>query len=539
MASRISRTNRILITEPLAPEGLETLRAGALVDVRRGLTAAELAAAVPDYEGLIVRSGTRVDAQVIEAARRLRVIGRAGAGVDNIDIDAATERGILVLNVPGGNTVSAAELALALLLALSRHLAAANASLQAGAWDRDRFVGSELRAKTAGIVGLGQVGAAVARRLQALEMRVLAHDPFVPAERAAALDVELLEFDHLLAACDVLTLHSTPTPGAAPLIGARELALMRPDALLINTARGSLIDEAALWAALEADAIGGAALDVFAAEPAVDNPLVGHPKVLATPHLGASTQEAQERVSVELAVEMLRVLGGKPALNAVNAPFIDPETLEVVGPYLEVASMCGRLCTQLARGQWRDVRVRYSGEIANHDVTPLKAAAVAGLLAPISDEHVNLVSVNNVIAHRGWRVSEEKQADAEPYQATVSIELTTSLGSVSLSGTLEHGRAAVVEMNGFPVHIAGPRGGSGRLHLLVLRNEDRPGRIGAVGSRLGLLDVNIRAMDVGYNAADPSADSLMALTIDRALTAAELRTIGEIDGIDDVVQAAM
>ena len=216
--------------------------------------------------------------------------------------------------------------------------------------------GSELRGKTAGVVGLGQVGSAVARRLQGLEMRVLAYDPFVPAERAVALGVELVEFDELLANCDAVTLHSTPTPGAGPLIGAPQLALMPAGALLVNTARGSLVDETALWSALETGRLGGAALDVFGVEPATENPLVGHPRVLATPHLGASTLEAQERVSAELATEMLRVLRGEPAMQAVNAPFIDPETLEVVGPYLEVASMCGRLCTQLVRGQWRDVR---------------------------------------------------------------------------------------------------------------------------------------------------------------------------------------
>ena len=339
-------------------------------------------------------------------------------------------------------------------------------------------------------------------------MRVLAYDPFVPAERAVALGVELVEFDELLANCDAVTLHSTPTPGAGPLIGAPQLALMPAGALLVNTARGSLVDETALWSALETGRLGGAALDVFGVEPATENPLVGHPRVLATPHLGASTLEAQGRVSAELATEMLRVLRGEPAMQAVNAPFIDPETLEVVGPYLEVASMCGRLCTQLVRGQWRDVRVHYRGEIANHDVTPLKAAVVAGLLAPISDEHVNLVSVNNVIAHRGWRVAEETRPDAEPYQATVTVELTTSAGGISLTGTLEHGRAAVVEIDGLPVHIAGPRAGADHLHLLVLRNEDRPGRIGAVGGELGRRNVNIHAMDVGHDASDPSADAL-------------------------------
>lgn len=534
---------RILVSESLAEEGLAILRSGAEVDVGYELSRSDLLSAIAGCQGLIVRSGTQVDRELIDSAPNLRVIGRAGAGVDNIDLDAASERGIIVLNAAGGNTVSAAELAIALLLSLSRHLAAANASLKSGEWNRAAFIGGELRGKTAGIVGLGMVGAAVARRLQAMEMRTIAFDPFVSEERARSVGTELFPLTELLAQSDVVTLHSSASPDAPPLLGADEFASMKPGALLVNTARGRLVDEAALAAALDTGILGGAALDVFSAEPANRNPLVQHPRVLATPHLGASTQEAQERVAVDIATETLKVLRGQPSQAAVNAPLIDPESLEAVGPYLSVAEMCGRLATQLASGQWRDIAVHYRGEIGNHDVTPLKASVVAGLLAQISDEHVNLVNINNVIAHRGWRISERKTSDAEPYTSTITVELRTSEGATSLMGTLEHGRPAVVEINGFHVHIAGAQARPGQppdhLHLLVLRNEDRPGRIGEVGMALGQLNVNIGAMDVGFSSDDPSEMSLMALTISRALSVEETGAIGAIDGVDDVSQAQM
>ncbi len=536
-------TARILVSESLAEEGLSILRAAAEVDARTGLSRTELTEAIADCQGLIVRSGTQVDRDLIASAPNLRVIGRAGAGVDNIDLDAASERGIIVLNAAGGNTVSAAELAIGLLLSLSRHLAAANASLRSGEWNRSAFIGAELRGKTAGIVGLGLVGAAVARRLQAMEMRTIAFDPFVSEERARSVGAELAPLAELLAQSDVVTLHSSASPDAPPLLGAEELSAIKPGALLVNTARGRLVDESALLEALDSGRLSGAALDVFASEPAQENPLVQHPLVLATPHLGASTQEAQERVAVDIATETLKVLAGQPSQAAVNAPMIDPESLEAVGPYLSVAEMCGRLATQLASGQWRDIVIHYRGEVANYDVTPLKASVVAGLLAPISDEHVNLVNINNVIAHRGWRISERKTPDAEPYTSTITVELRTSSGATSLMGTLEHSRAAVVEINGFHVHIAASMHRPGRaqdhLHLLVLRNEDRPGRVGKVGMALGDLDVNIAAMDVGFSLENPGGMSLMALTISRALSPEEVVVLSSIDGVEDVSQAQM
>ena len=526
---------RVLVADPIAPEGVERLRQGAQVDVCSSLGPDELLAAIPDYDALLVRSASRVSRAVIEAGARLRVIGRAGVGIDNIDVGAATERGIVVVNAPTGNTVSAAELTIAHFLALSRHIAAADASLRGGAWQRAAYVGVELRGKTAGVVGLGQVGAAVARRLNGLEMTVLAYDPFVPDDRARQLGAELTDLHDLLARADFVTLHTTLTPGAPPLLGEAEIARMRPGARLINTARGGLIDEAALLAALDAGHLAGAAIDVFREEPATGNPLARHPKVVVTPHLGASTQEAQERVALDVAAEVLRVLAGQPATTAVNAPLFDPATMEAIGPYLAVAEAVGKLTTQIAAGQWQSIHMQYLGEIANHDVTALKAAAVAGLLAPISEEHVNLVSVNTVIAQRGWHIVEEKQPDAGLYANLVTIRLQTSAGASSVSGALVHGEPHIVEIDGFHVDVARDEHSPQHTHILILHNEDRPGRIGAVGTALGEMDVNIGGMDVGRE--EDAARAIMVLTVDRTLDQNELAALAAIPGIEDVKQA--
>ena len=524
---------KVLVTEPVAREGLEMLKAHADVEVRTGLSPHELEEAVRTADGLLVRSETRVTRGVIEAGAHLRVIGRAGVGVDNIDVPAATSRGIVVVNARSGNTVSAAELTVALLLASARHVPAADASVRRGEWTRGAFMGVELRGKVAGIVGLGQIGSAVARRLRALEMTVLGCDPFVPDERARMLGVELTELKALLERADFVTLHTTLTPETKHLIGRDELALMKSGARLINTARGDLVDEVALASALDSGSLAGAALDVFQKEPPGESPLTRHPKVVVTPHLGASTTEAQERVAVDVAREMLLVLDGRPATSAVNAPFVDPDAIQVVGPYLAVAETCGRLATQLAPGRFRDVELSFDGEIGNHEVEPLKAAAVAGLLAPISEERVNLVSVNHVIAERGWNVVVRKGAAAGPYTNLVSIRLRTSAGDVAILGTLAHGRAHVVELNGFRVDVAPEQGHD---HLLILENEDRPGRVGAIGTALGEMEVNIASMDVGRRG---PGEAIMVLTLSRALSAVELQRIGSTPGIARVVQARL
>ncbi len=525
---------RILIADPIAQEGIDRLAEAADVDLKTGLDPKELLAIIADYDALIVRSETKVTAAVIAAATKLRAIGRAGVGVDNIDVAAATEQGIVVVNAPTGNTISAAELAVALLLALARNLPAADTSLRGGAWKRADFIGVELRGKTAGVVGLGQVGSAVARRLVAMEMRVLGHDPFVPDDRARLLGVELVDLPTLLQESDFITLHTTLTPGAPALLGAEQLSAVKPGVRLVNTARGGLIDEAALLDALDEGRVAGAALDVFEHEPATGNPLTRHPRVIATPHLGASTREAQERVAVDVAREVLTVLDGHPASTAVNAPFIDPESLDMVGPYLSVAQMVGTLVTQLSEGQLRSVSIEYGGDLALHDVTPLKAAAVAGLLATISEEHVNLVSVNNIIGGRGWQVSEQKLPDAAPYTNTITICLTTEQATVCVTGTLVHDEPRIVQIDGFRVDVSRGDHDHAYGHILMLHNEDRPGRVGAVGVALGTMGVNISAMDVGKR--DEVGEAIMVLSVDRALGAAEIDELLAVDGIEKVVQ---
>ena len=526
---------RVLVADPIAPEGIEFLSKAADVDLKTGLDPAELIAIIDVYDGLIVRSETKVTAAVIGAATKLRAIGRAGVGVDNIDVAAATEQGIVVVNAPTGNTVSAAELAVALLLAQARNVPAADTSLRAGVWQRADFIGVELRGKTAGIVGLGQVGSAVARRLVAMEMDVLGHDPFVPDDRARLQGVELVDLITLLRESDFNTLHTTLTPGAPALLGAEQFSVVKRGVRLVNTARGGLIDAAALLVALDDGRVAGAALDVFAQEPATANPLTHHPRVIATPHLGASTYEAQERVAVDVAREVLTVLEGRPASTAVNAPFIDPESLDMIGPYLGVAQMVGTLVTQLSEGQLRSLSIVYGGDLALHDVTPLKAAAVSGLLATISEEQVNLVSVNNIIAGRGWLVSEQKVLDAAPYTNAITICLTTDEATVCVTGALVHDEPRIVEIDGFRVDVSRGDHDHAHGHILMLHNEDRPGRVGAVGVALGKMGVNISAMDVGKR--DEEGEAIMVLSVDRALGVAEIERLLAVDGIEKVVQA--
>jgi len=529
--------HRILVADPISPEGIEILKGGASVDVRTGMGPEELAEALPGYHGLVVRSQTKVTREALAKASQLRVIGRAGVGVDNIDVEAASERGIIVVNAPTGNTISAAELTVALILALARHLVSADNSLHRGEWKRQSFIGMEVRGKTAGIIGLGQVGSAVARRLRALEMNVIGFDPFVPAERAQMLGVELSQLDELLERSDFVSLHCALTPETRHLLGAKRIRLMKSGARLVNAARGGLVDEAALLEALDSGHLAGAAFDVFETEPpGADNPLLHHTKVITTPHLGASTHEAQEQVAVDVAREVLQVLLGKPATAAVNAPVMDPETLAAVGPYLKVAEMCGTVAMQLGGSGWREVSIDYRGELARYDVTALKASAVAGLLASISEERVNAVSLPHVLSRRGWHVQERKAEDAAPYTNLVSVRLSSPAGEARVSGTLVHGAPHIVEINGFEVDVSRGAVSQGEGHVLIIENEDRPGRIGAVGTALGEMEVNISHMAVGRRDPRKTREAIMVLSIDRRLREEEIGSLASIPGIERIVQ---
>jgi len=519
---------RVLIADPIAQDGVDFLRSKVEVEVRTGLSPHELLAIIAEYDGLVVRSETRVTREVIERAQRLQVVARAGAGVDNIDVDAATRKGIVVVNAPAGNTIAAAEHTIALLLAVARHIPQADAALRRGEWDRGRFLGVEIRNKVLGIVGLGKIGCEVARRAQGLEMRVLAYDPYVSTDHAKRLGVELVTLDRLLASADFVTLHTPSTPQTRGMIGRRELARMKPTAYLINCARGSLVDEAALVEALEREQIAGAALDVFSSEPPPpDHPLLRHPRVVVTPHLGASTREAQVNVALQVAEQVLAVLEGRPALYAVNAPAVPPEAEAVLSPYLRLAQVLGNLCTQLAEGQFRMAEVTFSGEVAEHDTAAVKAALIKGLLSPISDEPVNLVNATVVAKARGLNVVERKSAAQEHFTSLVTLTLTTDRGQWTVAGTAMNGDVHIVRIDGYWVDIV-PTGG----YMLISRHQDRPGIIGRVGTILGENDINISAMQVGRER--PRGEALMALAVDEYIPPEVLARIAAVPNIGEV-----
>jgi len=516
---------RVLVCDPIAEDGVKALEEfGAQVDVRLGMSPEELISVIGEYDAVVVRSETKITAEAIAAAKRLQIIGRAGIGVDNIEVDAATERGILVLNAPTGNIISAAEHTIALMLALARNVPQANASLKGGKWDRKRFMGVELQGKTLGIIGLGQVGSEVARRARGLEMQVVGYDPFLPEERARVLGVKVTPLEDLLGQSDFISVHTTLTEGTRGLIGAEQLAMMKPTVRIINTARGGIIDEEALYRAVEEGRIAGAAVDVFVHEPAVGNKLAESDRIVVTPHLGAATAEAQERVAVDVAEQIIAYLKGEPVRYAVNAPLIPPETLSFLAPYIDVALKMGLLAQQLCEGQLRDVQIEYAGEISQHDVTLLKVAIIRGLLSSISEEPVNIVNADLIVQRRGLRIIEHKGPSHEIYSNLVGVRLTTGAGETAISATLAHDGPHVVLVNDYWVDIPPSEG-----YLLVCENQDRPGMIGAVGTILGDFNVNISFMNVGRHERRGSA--LMVLALDEALTGEQLKKVKEISGI--------
>ncbi|MGQ9573110.1 MAG: phosphoglycerate dehydrogenase [Dehalococcoidia bacterium] len=516
---------KVLVCDPIAEDGVKALRdAGAEVDVCLGMPAEELLAVIGEYDAVVVRSETKITAEAIAAGKRLQIIGRAGIGVDNIQVEAATERGIVVVNAPTGNVISAAEHAIALMLALARNIPQADACLKGGNWDRKRFMGVEVRGKTLGIVGLGQVGSEVARRARGLEMQVVGYDPFLPEERARVVGVQMVPLEDLLRQADFITVHTTLTESTRGLIGPEQLAMMKPTARIINTARGGIIDEEALYQAIEEGRIAGAAVDVFTKEPAVGNKLAESERIVVTPHLGASTAEAQERVAVDVAEQIIAHFRGEPVRYAVNAPLIPPETLSFLAPYAGVAVKAGLLAQQLCEGQLEHVQIEYAGEISQHDVTPLKAAVIRGLLESISEEPVNIVNANLIAEKRGLRIVEHKGPSHEIYANLITVRLTTSAGETTASATLAHDGPHIVLVNDYWVDIPPSEG-----YLLVCENQDRPGMIGAVGTILGDFNVNISFMNVGRH--ERRGNALMVLTLDEALTDEQLKKVREIPGI--------
>ena len=530
---RETKLGRVLVCDPLDERGLRLLEEFVSVDVRTDLSEAELVEIIPGYDAMIVRSGTRVTAAVIEAGERLQAIGRAGVGVDNSDVEAATRRGIIVVNTPTANTIAAAEHTIAMMLALARQIPAAEASLREGRWDRKRFIGVEVRNKTLGVIGLGRIGTEVAKRAQGLGMDVIAYDPYVSAEHASRFGIRFTtELEELLRRSDFVTLHTPLTEATRGLIGERELALMKPTARLINCARGGLIDEEALLRALDEGRLAGAALDVFTQEPPPpDHPLLKHPKVVLTPHLGGSTQEAQASVAEEIAQQILTVLEGRLPPHAVNAPLVPPETLEALIPYFDLAERLSRFYRQLFPGLIREVRIVYGGELAEMDTTPLKAAVVKGLLEDVIEQRVNVVNAHLIARERGLVLVEEKRPDAEPFANLLTLEITADGTTHSVAGTVIRNEPHIVRVDEYWIDFV-PQG-----YLLVCYNEDRPGMIGRVGTILGQADVNIAFMQVGRVV--PRGRAMMVLGLDDPIPEPTLREIVEVPGLYDVTFVRM
>ena len=514
--------HRILISDPLNEAGLEILReAGAELHLVTAEEKPRLAELIGDYDAIVVRSGTKVTADLLQAGGKLRVVARAGIGVDNVDVAAATARGVLVVNAPTANLISATEHTLGLLLALARNIPAANASVLAGEWDRKRFQGHELQGKTLGVVGLGRIGQAVAARARAFDMRVVAHDPYLDAAVGRRLDIELMPLDELLGKVDVVTLHLPLSDGTRDLIDERRLALMKPGALLVNCARGGVVDDAALLAALEEGRLAGAALDVFAQEPPADLALAAHPRVVATPHIGAQTREAQERVATQTAHMLLAALDGSLEVTAVNLPFGATSAEE--NRYLSLAERLGRLAAEMLDGGFRRLEVGLWG-LAEEQGVPLTVAALKGALEPHLGDGVNYVNAEAVAATRGIEVVRAVHQGGADYARLVGVKLAGEGGDVELAGTLFGATdARVVRFEGYRLEFR-PEG-----LMLVLQNLDVPGVVGKLGNILGEAGVNIA--DIHLARESQGEEAVAVIRLDNAPPPEVLETLRQLDEV--------
>jgi D-3-phosphoglycerate dehydrogenase len=519
---------RVLVADPIAQDGLDILRQRLPVDIRTGLTEDQLVGTIGSYQALVVRSGTTVTARVIEAADQLQVIGRAGVGVDNIDVDVATQRGILVVNAPDGNTIAAAEHTIAMMMALARHIPRADCSLRTGHWERRQFLGVEVTGKTLGVVGLGRIGREVVRRGRGLQMDVLAYDPYISNEQAQRLGIRICDLEKLLRGSDFVSVHVPLTEDTRGMIGPHELELLKPTAFLINCARGGIVDEVALHSALEAGQLAGAALDVFVEEPPFDNPLTTHPKVIVTPHLGASTREAQVAVAVDVAHQILDVLDGRPAAHPVNAPFVPPETQAQLVPFCEVAEKLGTMASQLVDHRLSQVRIADSGALAEMDTGLLRALVIKGLLQGVTEARITMVNANLIARERGLRVTEEKDSDAGHFANLITLSFDDNGHSRVLSATIMRDEPYIVRIDRYWLDFIA------RGYQLLIYHRDRPGMIGGVGQITGEADINIAFMAVGRLAA--RGEALMALTLDEPTTP---ETRAQIEALPDVYRTRL
>ena len=523
--------HRVLVCDAIAEEGLALLVGRAEMIDACALDRDALIEAIADADAAIVRSATTLDAGVIEAGRRLRVIARAGVGVDNIDLDTATRRGIAVVNTPTGNTIAAAEHAMAMLLALARRIPAADAALKDGRWAKRQATGRQLYRKTLGLVGFGKIGREVAKRARAFEMTVLAHDPFVPEERIRELGAEPVELEALLGGADVISLHAALTEDSRGLIGAEALAMVKPSALLVNCARGGLVDEAALLAALREGRIAGAALDVFEGEPEPNPELVGLPNVVATPHVAASTEEAQADVAREAVEQVLEVLAGGRPRWPVNVPPLSPDELDRIGPFLPLAESLGALQAALLTGPPLSAALHAHGDAADQHLRIVSGHFLAGLLQRIASEPVNYVNAPLIAAERGLQTSRGAAADSRGYSQFLQATVADAAGETGVAGALlDRGQARIVDIAGFGFDLVPER----TVLLIWNARPDRPGFVGTIGRILGEAAINIMGIQVAHEVLDGAG--LMAVTV-AAPIAAEVRA--EIGALADVARLAI
>jgi len=524
-------TTNILMTYS-NKEGLEKLLSHPefKVDIKPKPTQEELAKIIPDYDGLLIRSEVKVTKEVLESARNLKLVVRAGTGVDNIDIPTATQKGIVAMNVPGGNTISAAEHTIALILALSRNVPQAYLSLKSGQWKREKFVGTELQGKTLGLIGLGRIGKEVAKRAQGFEMKVIAYDPFVTEEYAKTIGVELKSLDEVLAESDYISIHTPKNEQTKNLINKETIAKMKQGVRIINCARGGIVDEKALIDGLKSGHIKGAALDVFEKEPLPpDSPLLDPSleNLILTPHLGASTEEAQIKIAQESSELIIDFFTKGIIRNAVNMPSVDIETYKKIKPYLDLNEAIGSMGSQLIEGGIQEVEITYAGEIADFNTSILTPALLKGILTPILDIKVNFVNAGYIAKERGIKIKETKTKETVDYTSLVNLKLATNKEKISISGTVfSHQLPRIVSIKELDVDIQ-PEG-----YMIILENVDRPGIIGKVGTLLGENNINIARMQVGRKKVGEEAITI--ISIDNSVSEEILRKISKIDGITRV-----
>ncbi|ANE47995.1 D-3-phosphoglycerate dehydrogenase [Paenibacillus swuensis] len=519
---------KVLVSDPISDMGIQLLydAEDVLVDKKPGLTEDELVAIIGDYDALLVRSQTRVTDRVMEAGKKLKVVGRAGVGVDNIDLPSATKRGIIVINAPDGNTITTCEHTFAMMMALARHIPQAYMKTVGGEWDRKSFLGVELRNKVLGVLGMGRIGSEVAARAKAFGMKIHAYDPFLTEERAEKLGVQLGTVNEIVANADFITVHTPLTPETRHMISSHQFEIMKKGMRIVNCARGGIIDEMALIEAIDSDIVAGAAFDVFEEEPPrADHPFLKHPKVIVTPHLGASTVEAQENVAIDVSEQVLLILRGEAFKNAVNMPPVPADVLNKLAPYFTLGEKLGNFLAQLTIGAVREIHVNYSGDLSEVDTTPLTRYIVRGVLSHhLGTEVVNVVNSMHLAKERDVQVVIQKTASTKGFTNLITVTLKSDKVDRSIAGTLLTGYGPrFVQIDKFPVDVA-PEG-----NLLIISHNDKPGIIGRVGTLLGVNDVNIATMQVGRDNVGGAA--IMVLTVDKPIPKEVLEQLGELPEI--------